>query len=238
LSDALTPRSPVRHLAATYRRFRQVIHEGFKFGLVGLAGVAVTNLVFIPLHQDLHLGPLTSVTIALAAATVVTFLGNRYWSFRDRTGGGTGRESMMFFFLNGIGLLIQYAVLGMSNYAFGLTTKLENVIALNIGVGIGTLFRFWSYRKWVWLPPDVHLAQLRRGRHRAGRDLSAIPPAHRPTLSPPPAPAAARLDRTRPDLRDDSFSLDGLEQVRVDSLGQVPAADASEQRTPRTPAAG
>jgi putative flippase GtrA len=152
LSDVLTPRSAVRRLAATYRRFRQVIHEGFKFGIVGLVGLAVVNLVFIPLHETLHLGPLTSVTIALVIATVVTFVGNRYWSFRDRTGAGTSREGIMFFFLNGIGLLIQYAVLGLSNYAFGLTTKLENVVALNLGVGIGTLFRFWSYRKWVWLP--------------------------------------------------------------------------------------
>ncbi len=209
MSDALTPRSRVRRLAATYHRFRQLIHEGFKFGIVGLVGLAVVNLVFIPLHQTLHLGPLTSVTIALVIATVVTFVGNRYWSFRDRTGAGASREGIMFFFLNGIGLLIQYAVLGMSNYAFGLTTKLENVIALNLGVGIGTLFRFWSYRKWVWLPPEVHAAQVRRGRHRAGRDLAQIPPAVQPaTVSLPASPAARPVPAAQ-----------ALEEVRLDSLG-------------------
>lgn len=163
--------------ANLYQRFRQVIHEGAKFGIVGLTGIAVTNLVFIPLHQVLHLGPLTSVTIATFVATVVTFLGNRYWSFRDRAGAGTRRESVMFFVLNGIGLLIQYGVLGFTNYALGLTTRLENVVALNLGIGLGTLFRFWSYRKFVWVPPEVHLARLRRGRHRQGRDLSKVPPA-------------------------------------------------------------
>jgi putative flippase GtrA len=159
-----------------YQRFRQLIHEGAKFGIVGLLGIFVTNLVFIPLHNWLRLGPLTSVTAATAMATVVTFLGNRHWSFAHREGAGTGREGATFFMLNGIGLLIQYAVLGFSNYVFGLTGKLENVIAVNIGIGLGTLFRFWSYRKLVWVAPEVRLAQLRRGRHRRGR-TTPVPPS-------------------------------------------------------------
>ena len=162
-------------LAGAYQRFRQIIHEGAKFGIVGLIGIGVTNLVFDPLHNHLHLGVLTAVTIATAVATVVTFLGNRYWSFRHREGAGTGRESMMFFILNGFGLLIQYTVLGFSNYALGLTTKTDNYIALNAGIVVGTLFRFWSYRKWVWVPPEVRLARLRRGRHRKGREVGSIP---------------------------------------------------------------
>ena len=168
MSTTRTPPRPVQHLAGIYQRSRHLIHEGAKFLVVGLIGIGVTNLVFIPLRA-LGLGPLTSVTIATVVATVVTFLGNRYWSFRDRQGAGTAREGVTFFILNGIGLLIQYAVLGFSNYALGLTTKVENVIALNIGIGLGTLFRFWSYRKWVWVPPDVRLARLRVGRHRKGR---------------------------------------------------------------------
>ncbi len=169
-----------------------MIFEGAKFGIVGLTGIGVTNLVFIPLHGALHLGPLTSITIATAAATVVTFLGNRYWSFRSREGAGTSRESAMFFLLNGVGLLIQYAVLGLSNYALGLTTRTENVIAVNLGIGLGTLFRFWSYRRWIWVPPEVNLARLRRGRHRAGRDLSVIPPAPPPAFAARSGGAAAR----------------------------------------------
>jgi len=163
-------------LAGIYRRFRQVIHEGAKFGIVGLTGIFVTNLIFGPLHNDVHLGVLTSVTIATCVATVVTFLGNRYWSFRHREGAGAKREGVTFFILNGAGLLIQYAVLGLGNYTLGLTTKLENYIALNLGIGLGTLFRFWSYRKWIWVPPEIHLARLRRGRHRKGR-TTPVPPA-------------------------------------------------------------
>jgi putative flippase GtrA len=166
-----------------------VIHEGAKFLIVGAIGIGVLNLIFIPLHGPLGLGPLTSVTIATVVATIVTFLGNRYWSFRDRAGAGTAREGVAFFMLNGVGLLIQYAVLGFSNYALGLTTRLENVIAVNLGIGIGTLFRFWSYRKWVWVPREVHLERLRRGRHRKGRSGQAAV-ASEPAVvgSKPPAP--------------------------------------------------
>jgi len=190
LSSSPGPHRPPRRIAAIYRRFRQIIHEGAKFGIVGLTGIGVTNLVFIPLHDALHLGPLTSVTVATAVATVVTYLGNRYWSFRGREGGGTRRDSVMFFILNAIGLLIQYAVLGFSNYVLGLTGKTENVIAVNLGIGLGTLFRFWSYRKWVWVPPEVHVARLRRGRHRMGRDLRTIPP---PVMAPIREPVSSRL---------------------------------------------
>src|SRR5215469_1253036 len=164
---------PLKRLDDLYRRFRQLIHEGAKFLVVGAIGIGVTNLVFIPLHGPLGLGPLTSITIATIAATVFTFLGNRYWSFRHREGSGTAREGATFFVLNGVGLLIQYAVLGFSNYALGLTTKIENVIDVNLGIGLGTLFRFWSYRKWVWIPSEVRLARLRRGRHRKGREQAA-----------------------------------------------------------------
>ena len=197
-----TPIRPAQDRPSVYRRIRALIHEGAKFGIVGLIGIGVTNLVFIPLHNWLHLGPLTSVTIATLVATVVTFVGNRYWSFRDREGAGTGREGITFFVLNGVGLLIQYAVLGFSNYVLGLDSKLENVIALNLGIGIGTLFRFWSYRKWVWVSPEERLARLRRGRHRKGRaplpvmaESAPARPMAAPTL------VTARADRQAPDRR-------------------------------------
>jgi putative flippase GtrA len=157
-------------------RFWQTVREGAKFGIVGLIGIGVTNAVFIPLHSALGYGPLTSVTIATLAATVVTFVGNRYWSFAHREGAGTGREGATFFLLNGIGLLIYYAVLGFSNYVLGRKTGLENIVALNLAIGLGTLFRFWSYRKWVWVTPEERLRQLRRGRHRRGRTTPVPPP--------------------------------------------------------------
>jgi putative flippase GtrA len=132
-----------------YGRFRHLIHEGAKFLVVGGIGTVVTFGLTNALTKTV--GEYGAVTIATAVATAVTFAGNRYWTFRHRQStGNTARESAMFFILNGIGLLIFYGCLGLKDLA-GLEGKLWLNVALVVGTGLGTLFRFWSYRKWVWV---------------------------------------------------------------------------------------
>lgn len=174
MSTGGTARPAKRSLTGIYQQFRQQIHEGAKFGLVGLGGVLIVIAGADLLHFGLGLGKYTSLTVATVVATVFSFLGNRYWSFRHRQGNGARNETIMFFVLNGVGLLIQYACLGLVTDAAGLSSRLWYTVANLIGIGLGTLFRFWSYRKWIWVPPEVHLARLRRGRHRKGR-AAAVP---------------------------------------------------------------
>lgn len=133
-----------------YERFRHLIHEALKFGFIGGLGLVVTEVAAYVLHFNVGVGPLTSIVIASVIATFVTYLGNRYWTFRHREGSGMGREYVMFFVLNAIGIGIQLAVEGFTYYALGLTGKLSYNVALTFGIGLGTLFRFWSYRKWIW----------------------------------------------------------------------------------------
>ena len=130
-----------------YERFRQLINEGAKFGIIGIAGVVVYNLVDNAL---LDLGPLKAATVAVIVTTVISYVANRYWSFRHRERTTVPRETVLFFALNGVGLLIQWAAVGFTYYGIGETGKLANFIANNLGIALGTLFRFWSYRKWVW----------------------------------------------------------------------------------------
>jgi putative flippase GtrA len=182
-----------RSLTGIYQRFRQLIHEGAKFGIVGGTGVLVVLVGSDALHYELHLGKFTSVTIATVFATVTTFLGNRHWSFRDRRGGGARSETVLFFVLNGVGLLIQYACIGLVTDLMGLSGRIWFTVANFVGIGIGTLFRFWSYRKWIWVTPEAYLAKLRRGRHRKGR-TTPVPTAPRQdaaaTVRRPTSPAA------------------------------------------------
>jgi putative flippase GtrA len=137
-----------------YGRFRHLIHEGARFGVVGGIGFIVTdggtNLLQSPLH-----GWLKANAIATLAGMIVTYLGSRYWTFRHRQRGGMGRETVLFFVLNGVGLGIQLACIGFTNYTLGLTDKLASNVALFLGIVLGTLFRFWSYRKWVWVAPTT-----------------------------------------------------------------------------------
>jgi putative flippase GtrA len=148
-----------------YERFRVLIHEAAKFGVVGLGGFIVSLGGADVLHFDLGVGKYKAVVTATIAATVVTFLGNRYWAFRHRERVGMGRETVLFFVFNGIGLLIQLACVAIVADGLGLQGKVWYNLANLTGIGLGTLFRFWSYRKWVWRTQDP-AAGVQAGRHR------------------------------------------------------------------------
>jgi putative flippase GtrA len=135
-----------------YTRFRVLAHEVTKFGIVGAIAFLITLGGTNLLHYGADLGPLTSVTIATIVATVFAFFGNRHWAFKHRKGNGLGQESLLFFFFNGIGLLIQLAFVSAVHYGLGLTDKLSYNVANIIGIGVATLFRLYAYRRWVFLP--------------------------------------------------------------------------------------
>jgi putative flippase GtrA len=140
----------VRLTRRLYQRFRVLIHEAAKFGVVGLAGFIVSLGGADVLYFDAGVGKYKAVVAATIAATVVTFLGNRYWAFRHRERVGMGRETVLFFVFNAIGLGIQLASVAIVVDGAGLQGKIWYNLANLCGIGLGTLFRFWSYRKWVW----------------------------------------------------------------------------------------
>jgi putative flippase GtrA len=142
----------VSSIGELYARFRQLIHEGFKFLVIGAVGAIVTFGAANALHS---VGKYKAITIATILATVITYLGNRYWTFAHREGKGTTRDSTMFFFLNGVGLVIYWGCIGIVDLAgLGKSVAWYNV-ALVVGTGLGTLFRFWSYRRWIWIETPV-----------------------------------------------------------------------------------
>jgi putative flippase GtrA len=140
----------VRFALKLYERFRMLIHEAAKFGAVGLVGFVVSLGGADVLHFDAGVGKYKAVVVATIAATIVTFVGNRYWAFRHRERVGMGRETVLFFVFNAIGLAIQLACVAIVQDGAGLQGKLWYNLANLTGIGLGTLFRFWSYRKWVW----------------------------------------------------------------------------------------
>lgn len=158
---------------ALYDRFGQLVYEFAKFGVVGVVGLFITNAVYGWLFIHLGVGPVTSTTIATIVAAVATYLGNRYWSFRTRQRTGVVRELIIFGVLNGVGVLIQDAAVAFNYYALQLGhNKLAGFTALNSGIALATLFRFWSYRRFVWIAPPASAAC-----HTAGRPWPAGPPA-------------------------------------------------------------
>lgn len=135
-------------------RSRRLGSEFAKFAVIGVTGIFITNGVYDLLFIHLGMGPVTSTTIATVVATIASYLGNRYWSFRARQRTGVVREIIIFAVLNGIGLLIQDATVGFNYYLLHLgRNELAGLVALNAGIALATLFRFWSYRRFVWVTP-------------------------------------------------------------------------------------
>ena len=134
-----------------YVRFRVLIHEVAKFGIVGILAFLITIGGANGLRSGAGVGPLTSVTIATIVATVFAFLGNKLWAFRHRKGSHLGRESVLFFVFNGIGLLIQLSFVAATRYGLGLKDTFSYNVANILGVMVATLFRLYTYRRWVFL---------------------------------------------------------------------------------------
>lgn len=100
--------------------------------------------------------PLSAKAISVALATLVSFAGNRHWTWRHRSKGPAHREMALFFFFNGVGLAIAMACLAVSHYLLDLTSPLaDNVSANMVGLVLGTTFRFWAYRTHVFRDHEV-----------------------------------------------------------------------------------
>jgi len=150
--------SALPSLPALFDRVRRLGPEATKFGIVGLSGVALQIVAFNVLRYagPGHVGvlepkPITAQVLAIGLATVVTYLGNRYWTYAHRVRGNVGRELPIFVLLNGIAIGIGALCLGFSHYVLRLTSPLADNLSGNVvGLGLGTLFRFWSYRRFVF----------------------------------------------------------------------------------------
>jgi putative flippase GtrA len=124
-----------------YARFRVLIHEAAKFGIVGGLAFGVTIIGSNALHS-----------------------GAGHWAFRHRKGNALHRESILFFVFNGVGLLIQLAFVAAAQFGLGLKDTFSYNVANVLGVTVATLFRLYTYRQWVFVmaggePLDAKLLQ-------------------------------------------------------------------------------
>ncbi|MFB7779235.1 GtrA family protein [Streptomyces bauhiniae] len=129
---------------------QRLAREVAKFGAVGGAGVLVNLGVFNLVRHVSDLPVVRASIIATIVAIVFNYLGFRYWTYRDRDRGGRPRELMLFLVFSVIGLVIENGVLYLATYGFGWDSPLQSNVFKFVGIGVATLFRFWSYRTWVF----------------------------------------------------------------------------------------
>ncbi|MEU6778055.1 GtrA family protein [Nonomuraea angiospora] len=134
-----------------YERFSSLVYELAKFGSIGAVAFLIDTGLLNLCNVGLGWGPLTSKVAATTISTTFAYVGNRFWTFRHRDQSGLRREYFLFFLLNGIALLFGMLTIGFTTYTLDLHDPLSFNIANIVGVGLGTLFRYWSYKKWVFL---------------------------------------------------------------------------------------
>lgn len=146
---------------------RLSLRELAAFGTVGLAGFLVDIGVFNGLLFTVcaH-APVVAKLVSTVVASCTAYALNRHWTWRDRARLGTGRELPAFIAVSAVGLAITEACLLVSHYGLDLTSKAADNIAANVvGLALATFFRFWGYRRFVFLTHDR--AAMTRGRVRA-----------------------------------------------------------------------
>jgi putative flippase GtrA len=138
-------------LASLRNRFTELIPELAKFGVVGIIGAVIDLGGAAYLHGVDGVGPMVSKGLSIAAATVVTYLGSRFWTFRHRVNQPFLREAPLFIALNVVGLAIAEVVIAFTSYGLDMKSALAFNAASVAGTGLGTIFRYFSYKKWVFL---------------------------------------------------------------------------------------
>jgi putative flippase GtrA len=138
-------------MASLRKRFADLIPELAKFGVVGLTGAIIDLGGADYLHVHVGIEPMAAKALSITAATIVTYLGSRFWTFRHRVNQALLREGVLFVMLNVVGLVIAEIVIAITTYGLDLKSELAYNAASVIGTGLGTIFRYFSYKKWVFL---------------------------------------------------------------------------------------
>ena len=128
--------------------------EVLTFLAVGGAGYAVDVVAFnwlrtLPLLAAVD--PTVSKVLAVAAAMVVTYLGNRSLTWRDQPTSDRHRQVALFVLFNLVGLGISVLTLVLTHDVLGWTSRLADNLSANVvGLALGTAFRYWSYKRFVF----------------------------------------------------------------------------------------
>ncbi len=166
--DDIPEASRVRTL---YTRFQREIHELGKFGAVGVVAWIVDTIAFNAALSMFDGDWFAAAVVSTCISATVAFIGNRFWTWRDRPRSSLRREYVLYAVFNVIGLAISLACLWISHSLLGAwrpeifhTRLADNIAKQGFGLILGTAFRFWAYRRYVF----ASLAQPDSRDDRAG----------------------------------------------------------------------
>ncbi|MEW5541376.1 GtrA family protein [Streptomyces cyaneofuscatus] len=165
-------------------RLDLLAREVAKFGAVGAVGLLVNIAVFNLLRHTTDLQVVRASVLATFVAILCNYVGFRYWTYRDRDKTRRTRELTLFLLFSVAGAVIENGVLYLATYGFHWNTPVQSNFFKILGIGIATLFRFWSYRTWVFkaLPAEPPVDE------EAARPAERFLEQRRPTETVEPDP--------------------------------------------------
>lgn len=130
------------------------------FLVIGLIAFGIDAITFNALtflgpngHGVLYNFPLASKACAILFATVFTYVGNRYWTFASRNIEQRLSRYVLFVAINLIAMGLQLGSLAFSRYVLHFDGVIaDNISGTIVGQMLATIFRFFTYDKWVF--PD------------------------------------------------------------------------------------
>ncbi|OUS81979.1 hypothetical protein CA951_41455 [Rhodococcus sp. NCIMB 12038] len=142
-------------------------HELIKFAIVGGTTMIFDLAIFYSLSLTiLEEKPVVAKILSGILATVLSYILNREWSFKNRGGRERHHEALLFFTISGVGVLLAAAPLWIANNVFDIRETQDNLttlvvvdFVLNYIIGnlLQMVFRFWALRRFAFPDENVHL---------------------------------------------------------------------------------
>ena len=150
-------------------RVRRFAGEVARFLTVGGVATLVSLVIFNGLVHGyfagtgvLHDQPLVAFILANTVGMVVSYHGSRFWAFRHREVVFRDGGRVAYFLVNIVSMVIPVCCLAFSRYVLDRDDPVADNLAANVvGLGLGTVARFFAIRRFIFLNP--HIAARRRG---------------------------------------------------------------------------
>lgn len=145
--------------------------ELLRFAVVGGISFAITFSLNYGLKITvLNNHPVTALLIGALVATIFSYVASREWSFDTRGGRERQHEAALFFLvsaialgLNALPMMVSRSLLDLKVPTVDLFTQetADFISGMIVGTLLGTLFRWWGMKKWVFPQAEARPRVLR-----------------------------------------------------------------------------
>jgi putative flippase GtrA len=150
--------------------------ELLRFAVVGGISFVITTAVNYGLKLTvLNKNPVTALIIGVLVATVFSYVASREWSFNTRGGRERQHEAALFFLISAIALGLNALPMFVSRYVLHLQVPNVSLVSqevadffsgMIVGTLLGTVFRWWGLKKWVFPQAGARPRVVRGGGRR------------------------------------------------------------------------